>query len=92
VATSAQPSATLSTPVLQLGKREATKDIGRVLARYNDVIMARLFGHDDLMELASYSDVPVINGLTDYNHPCQVCCCALDTGDESSTCGRGSTW
>jgi ornithine carbamoyltransferase len=34
--------------------------------------MARLFGHDDLLEMAQYSSVPVINGLTDYNHPCQI--------------------
>ena len=57
---------------IQIGKREATKDIARVLAGYNDVIMARLFGHNDLIELANYSSVPVINGLTDYNHPCQI--------------------
>ncbi len=57
---------------IQLGKREPTKDIARVLAGYNDVIMARLFAHADIMELAEYSDVPVINGLTDYNHPCQI--------------------
>ena len=41
--------------------------------RYNDVIMARLFAHEDILELAEYSTSPVINGLTDYNHPCQVC-------------------
>ena len=40
--------------------------------RYNDVIMARLFAHEDILELAQYSSSPVINGLTDYNHPCQV--------------------
>lgn len=57
---------------IQIGKREPTKDIARVLSGYNDVIMARLFGHDDLIELAQYSSVPVINGLTDYNHPCQI--------------------
>ena len=57
---------------IQLGKREPTKDIARVLAGYNDVIMARLFAHSDIMELAEFSDVPVINGLTDYNHPCQI--------------------
>lgn len=57
---------------IQLGKREPTKDIARVLSGYNDVIMARLFGHNDLLELAQYSSVPVINGLTDYNHPCQI--------------------
>jgi len=57
---------------IQLGKREPTKDIARVLSGYNDVIMARLFGHDDIIELAQFSSVPVINGLTDYNHPCQI--------------------
>lgn len=57
---------------IQLGKREPTKDIARVLSGYNDVIMARLFAHADIMELAQYSSVPVINGLTDYNHPCQI--------------------
>lgn len=57
---------------IQIGKREATKDIARVLSGYNDVIMARLFSHDDLIELAEYSSVPVVNGLTDYNHPCQI--------------------
>jgi ornithine carbamoyltransferase len=57
---------------IQIGKREPTKDIARVLSGYNDAIMARLFAHSDLLELAAYSDVPVINGLTDYNHPCQI--------------------
>ena len=47
------------------------------MCRYNDVIMARLFGHEDLLELAEYSSVPVINGLTDYNHPCQIIADAL---------------
>jgi ornithine carbamoyltransferase len=40
--------------------------------RYNEVIMARLFSHDDILELAQFSSCPVINGLTDYNHPCQI--------------------
>lgn len=57
---------------IQLGKREPTKDIARVLSGYNDAIMARLFAHADLLELAQYASVPVINGLTDYNHPCQI--------------------
>lgn len=55
-----------------IGKREAVKDIARVISRYNDIIMARLFAHDHILELAEYSSVPVINGLTDYNHPCQI--------------------
>ena len=55
-----------------IGKREAVKDIARVLSRYNDIIMARLFDHKHIIELAQNSSVPVINGLTDYNHPCQI--------------------
>ncbi|GMH44377.1 hypothetical protein BSKO_12311 [Bryopsis sp. KO-2023] len=62
---------------IQIGEREATKDIARVLSGYNDVIMARLFAHEDILELAEYSTVPVINGLTDYNHPCQIMADAL---------------
>tara|TARA_B100001287_G_C22603680_1_gene491645 strand:+ start:38 stop:952 length:915 start_codon:yes stop_codon:yes gene_type:complete len=55
-----------------IGKREAIKDISRLFSRYNDMIMARLFDHDHIIELAEYSKIPVINGLTDYNHPCQI--------------------
>ena len=55
-----------------VGTREAVKDIARVVSRYNDVIMARLFDHAHILELAEYASVPVINGLTDYNHPCQI--------------------
>ena len=57
---------------ISLGKREAVKDIARVISRYNDVIMARLFSHDHVLQMAEYSSVPVVNGLTDYNHPCQI--------------------
>eukprot|EP00871_Galdieria_phlegrea_P002996 jgi/Galph1/3698/GphlegSOOS_G2320.1 len=60
-----------------LGKREAVKDVARVVSSMNDLIMARLFEHSDLLELAKYSKVPVINGLTDYNHPCQIVADAL---------------
>jgi ornithine carbamoyltransferase len=55
-----------------IGKREAIKDISRLFSRYNDMIMARLFDHKHILELAQYSSIPVINGLTDYNHPCQI--------------------
>ncbi|NQT97081.1 MAG: ornithine carbamoyltransferase, partial [Candidatus Marinimicrobia bacterium] len=55
-----------------IGKREAVKDIARVVSRYNDIIMARLFAHQHMEEMAEYSTVPVVNGLTDYNHPCQI--------------------
>ncbi|MGD1996214.1 MAG: ornithine carbamoyltransferase [Anaerolineae bacterium] len=56
---------------IQLGKRESVPDVARVLSRYVDCIMARVFGHSDIVTLAEYSRVPVINGLSDYNHPCQ---------------------
>jgi len=55
-----------------IGKRESIADIARVLSRYNDMIMARLFDHDHILQLAEYASVPVINGLTDFNHPCQI--------------------
>jgi len=62
----------LSPDDIQLGKRELVSDVARTLARYADGIMARLFGHETIVELARHSDVPVINGLTDLLHPCQV--------------------
>ncbi len=55
-----------------LGKKESMKDFSRVASRYVDVIMARLFSHSDLEELAKYSSVPVINGMTSAEHPCQI--------------------
>ncbi len=57
---------------IQIGKRESVSDIARVISGYNDIIMARLFGHEDILELAEYATVPVINGLTDLLHPCQI--------------------
>ncbi|WP_254861782.1 ornithine carbamoyltransferase [Halovivax gelatinilyticus] len=57
---------------IQLGNGEPIRDTARTLSRYVDVIMARLFDHADLCELARYADVPVINGLTDDAHPCQT--------------------
>ena len=61
----------LSPSEIQLGKRESVADVARVLSRYVDAVMARVFGHQDVVELAKYADVPVINGLSDYVHPCQ---------------------
>lgn len=57
---------------LQLGRGETIADTARVLSRYVDVIMLRTTDHAELMELAEHADVPVINGLTDLSHPCQV--------------------
>lgn len=56
---------------IQLGKRESVPDVARVLSRYLDGIMARVFDHTDVLTLAEYSRVPIINGLSGYNHPCQ---------------------
>ena len=57
---------------LQLGRGESIADTARVLSRYADAIMIRANAHKTLVELAKYASVPVINGLTDKTHPCQV--------------------
>lgn len=62
----------LSPNDIGIGKREAVKDIAQVFSRYNEGIMARLFGHEHIIELAENATIPVINGLTDLLHPCQV--------------------
>lgn len=56
----------------QIGRGEPIKDTARVMSRYVDAIVIRTFGHDIIEEYAKYSTVPVINGLTDLHHPCQV--------------------
>ncbi|HVN52814.1 MAG TPA: ornithine carbamoyltransferase [Anaerolineaceae bacterium] len=61
----------LSPNEIGLGQRESIADIARVLAGYVDAIMARVFAHQHVLDLARWSAVPVINGLSDYNHPCQ---------------------
>jgi len=62
----------LSPAEIGLGKREAIKDVSRVLSGYVDCIMARVFEHRHVLELAQHARVPVINGLSDYSHPCQA--------------------
>ena len=56
----------------QIGRGEPVQDTARVLSRYVDGIMIRTFGQDEVEDLAKYGSVPVINGLTDFCHPCQV--------------------
>jgi len=62
----------LSPAEVGLGKRESVPDVARVLSRYVDVIAARTFSHQTLEVLANYSEVPVINALSDLEHPCQA--------------------
>jgi ornithine carbamoyltransferase len=68
-----------------IGKREPAKDIARVLTRYVHGIMARTFAHETLLELAKYADVPVINALSDWSHPCQAMADILTIREH---CGR----
>ncbi len=57
---------------MQLARGETISDTGKVLSRFLDGIMIRTFSHSDVLDLAKYASVPVINGLTDFNHPCQA--------------------
>ena len=61
----------LSPTEIGLGKRESIADIARVLSGYVQALMARVFEHDHVIQLAKWSSIPVVNGLSDYNHPCQ---------------------
>ncbi len=62
----------LSPAEIGLGQRESVADVSRVLSGYVDAIMARVFAHEHVVELAKFSRVPVINGLSDSDHPCQA--------------------
>ena len=83
----------LSSRDIQLGRGEPIRDTARVLSRYVHGIMIRTFDHADVEELARYASVPVINGLTDYNHPCQILA-DLQTVHESfgDVAGRTVAW
>jgi len=67
----------LSPNEVGLGQRESIADVARVLSGYVDGLMARVFDHQHVLDLAKWSRVPVINGLSDYNHPCQALADAL---------------
>lgn len=62
----------LSSKDIQLGRGETIRDTARVMSRYVHAIMIRTFGHDKVEELAKYASIPIINGLTDSYHPCQI--------------------
>jgi ornithine carbamoyltransferase len=72
----------LSPTEIGLGKRESIADVARVVSGYVDCIMARVFDHQHVVELRKWASVPVINGLSDYNHPCQAMADALTIYEE----------
>ena len=63
---------TLRQEEVGLGTRETAGDVGKVLSRYYDVVVMRTFEHEDVAEVARHASVPVVNGLTDLLHPCQI--------------------
>jgi ornithine carbamoyltransferase len=67
----------LSPNEIGLGKRESIADVSRVLSGYVQAVMARVFEHAHVLELAKWSSIPVINGLSDFSHPCQAMADAL---------------
>ncbi|MDG5778615.1 ornithine carbamoyltransferase [Haloarculaceae archaeon H-GB2-1] len=77
---------------IQLSRGEPIKDTARAIARYADVIMARLFDHDDAEEMAEYATVPVINGLTDDAHPCQTLADLLTIREHFGGFDRSVAW
>ncbi len=76
----------LSPNEIGLGKRESIADVARVLSGYVHALMARVFDHAHVVELARWASIPVINGLSDYNHPCQAMADALTIQEKF---GRG---
>ena len=65
-------SIVMSAADMQLGRGETVEDTARVLSRMVDAVMIRANNHQDVLDFAAASDVPVINGLTDLSHPCQI--------------------
>ncbi|MBX6364586.1 MAG: ornithine carbamoyltransferase [Gemmatimonadetes bacterium] len=84
----------LSSRDIQLGRGEPIRDTARVLSRYVDGIMIRTFAHADVVELANFATVPVINGLTDLLHPCQVMADLMTIQESFGTAldGRKVAW
>jgi len=74
-----------------LGNRESVSDVGRVLSRYVDAIVARTYSHQTLVDLASYATIPVVNALSDAEHPCQALGDLLTIQEHSGGSLRGLT-
>jgi len=79
----------LSPAEIGLGKRESIADVARVLSGYVEALMARVFEHDHVLELAKWADIPVVNGLSDYNHPCQGMADALTIQEKFGKKSKG---
>ena len=79
----------LSPNEIGLGKRESIADVARVLSGYVQALMARVFDHEHVLELARWADIPVINGLSDYNHPCQGMADALTIIEKFGSKSKG---
>jgi ornithine carbamoyltransferase len=80
----------LSSRDIQLGRGEPIRDTARVLSRYVDGIMIRTFAQETVEELARWGSVPVINGLTDLLHPCQIMADVMTIQENfGRTCARG---
>ena len=79
----------LSPSEIGLGKRESIADVARVLSGYVQGLMARVFDHDHVLELATWSEIPVVNGLSDYNHPCQGMADALTIQEKFGAKSKG---
>ncbi len=79
----------LSPNEIGLGKRESIADVARVLSGYVQGLMARVFDHDHVLELATWSEIPVVNGLSDYNHPCQGMADALTIQEKFGAKSKG---
>jgi ornithine carbamoyltransferase len=72
---------------MQIRRGEPVEDTARVLSRYIDGIMIRTFDQCEVEALAEYGDIPVINGLTDFSHPCQVLADLMTLREYKGTCG-----
>ena len=79
----------LSPNEIGLGKRESIADVARVLSGYVQGLMARVFEHEHVLELAKWSEIPVVNGLSDYNHPCQGMADALTIQEKFGKKSKG---
>ena len=79
----------LSPSEIGLGKRESIADVARVLSGYVHGLMARVFEHEHVLELATWSEIPVVNGLSDYNHPCQGMADALTIQEKFGKKSKG---